>query len=950
MTAIVGRAAQLGEIDEALARTLRGNGRLLLVSGPAGIGKSRIAAAAVAAAEQRGLAVAQGYAVDDPGAPPLWPWLRLMRDWPGATELPTADAGGSDAGDSDAATRFRLFTAVADLIGRQARDAGLLLVLEDMHWADRTSVLLLRHLAAGIAAEKVTLLMTCRDAVPGPLDDVLPDLLRGDDVRPMSLSGLSVEDVAAWLPLLTGASDDALAAALQQRTTGNPLLIRLVAEDLAARGVQGATGMLERLMADRPQLRRLVAARVAPLPPPTREVLEAASILGEQVVAGLVAAVTGTSAADVATALDQARAAGVLRDADEGGGLAFEHALVRDAVYATVPTARRSTLHRRAALALADLPDPDLAGSIAVHWQRADGPGANANCARWAERADQRARLRLAYEDAVRFAELALTSARIDGSDDAEQARLLIQLAEARFLANLIEASVQACIEATDRAAAAGRPDLMARAGLVVHGVGDPFAYRSIAAICERALAAVSPDDHATRARLRAQVAVGLAEASGGPEAGDVAAEALADAERSGDSQAILEAIAARHLAISIPHTVVERLALGRRAVELGSSAQFPISALWGHLWRADASFQLGNLVEAEREIDEIARVASERGSALARWHEYRYRTVRAALIGDFPAARSWNTAARDLAMNVGSVSLLGMYYAFQSQLALVRADPGELDPGFIETVQPVRTMPLVRVVFPVLHALNGRMDEARAEFEEFRHIAESFPLGVRWFGTIVTIGYAAELIEDVAVAEEVYGLIAPIADYYSGDGSGAVFNHGANARLAGGLAYLTGRPDEARTHYRNAIAMNSRIGARPFTALSRLGLARTLLSGTSTRTPAEADLAEASDLLTRSAAEFRRLDMPRALADATVLIDRVAAAQRTASPLSAREAEVASLVAEALSNKQIATRLVISERTVEAHVRNILAKLGFTRRAEITTWALRPPATDRAR
>ena len=214
--------------------------------------------------------------------------------------------------------------------------------------------------------------------------------------------------------------------------------------------------------------------------------------------------------------------------------------------------------------------------------------------------------------------------------------------------------------------------------------------------------------------------------------------------------------------------------------------------------------------------------MASERGSALARWHEYRYRTVRAALIGDFPAARSWNAAARDLAMNVGSVSLLGMYYAFQSQLALVRADPGELDPGFIETVQPVRTMPLVRVVFPV-HALNGRMDEARAEFEEFRHIAESFPLGVRWFGTIVTIGYAAELIEDVAVAEEVYGLIAPIADYYSGDGSGAVFNHGANARLAGGLAYLTGSA-AARHHARSDGCAPGSTRPRPRPARRRTG------------------------------------------------------------------------------------------------------------------------------
>jgi predicted ATPase/DNA-binding CsgD family transcriptional regulator len=852
---IVGRGGELEQLAAALGEARAGRGRLVLITGAPGIGKSRLADATGERARRAGMTVARGYAIDEPGAPPLWPWLRLMRGWDDAARLPVAETW-----EGDAAARFRLFAAITTLVCRRATGDGLLLILEDMHWADRTSVRLLRHLAAAISDEPIAVVVTYRNGVPSPFLDAAPALLSSDLVLPLTLGGLSVPDVAAWLPQLTGSADAQLAGTLWERTGGNPLLVRLVARDLAAHGDS------ERLMAERPELRRLVAARAGELTEQTRTVVDAASVLGERIRSALLAEMTGR--ADLEPALDEAVAAGILRDEVSPGGLRFEHALVRDAVYAELAPSRRAGLHRQAAQLLARVGEPNVAGMVASHWRRVGGRDAAGQCQIWAERADTEARRALAYDDAVRHAELACSCAERAGGGDAERARLLIRLAEAQFLADAVEPSITSCAAAADLAEAAGRADLLAQAGLVVHGVGSS-AYRTIAGICERALARLPLDERATRARLHAQLAVGMAEREGGSRAAGLAAQALAEAERSGDPQAILEALAARHLAISIPQAVAERLELGRRAVALGRTARHPIAALWGHLWRTDAALQLGNLAEANQELAEIDRVATVRRSVLARWHHHRFCAVLAGQSGDFAAAWAGNEAARQLAIQTGDVSMVGLSFAFRLNMAVLLADPGALGPGWEDVVRS-----------------------------------------------------------------------APIAHYYSGDGSGAVFSHGAIARQVGELALTAGRPGDAARHLRNAVTMNARVGARPHTALSRLGLARALVAS-------GGSLAEAADLAAGAASEFRRLDMPARASETVKAVADIAARRRNASPLSAREEEVAGLVAQALSNRQIADRLVLSERTVETHVRSILAKLGFSTRTEIATWVLRTSAAS---
>lgn len=405
-------------------------------------------------------------------------------------------------------------------------------------------------------------------------------------------------------------------------------------------------------------------------------------------------------------------------------------------------------------------------------------------------------------------------------------------------------------------------------------------------------------------------------------------------AERSGDPAAELDAIAARHLAITGVDTVAERLELGRRAIELGTSGERPIGALWGHLWRADSSFQLGNLAEMDREIDAVGHIARTRGSHVARWHELRMRAARSAQDGDFVAARASNGQARELGRRLGDFALFGLTYAFSVQLAVTRGDPGEMPADWAELVSHGPPWPLVQLTYPTVHALQGRHELARAEFERFRDATRTVPKGVRWTGTMIQLWYVAVLLEDAEVAADLYARLGDVGHYYTGDGSGVVFGSGSGSRMLGDLARVSGRPADALAHYRNATAMNLRVNARPHLALSRLGHAQALVAlGVSRDLETDASLADVRDL---AAAEFERLDMPGPLATARAL------KTHDTSPLTPRENEVAALVAQSMTNREIAARLFLSERTIESHIRSILAKLNFTRRTEIVTWVVR--------
>ena len=590
---IVGRSQEQAQLRAALVAASSGAGRLVLVSGEPGIGKTRLISAVTEMAGEYDVPVAAGGAIDDPGMPPLWLWRGAGRSIPalaGVLSGAAGPAGGSPAAAADPEpARFVMFAAACQALASAAAERGLLVVLEDLQWADRTSLLLLRHLAGELAHTRLLVVATFRETAGEPLADLLPALLRTGSTGPVRLTGLSRSDIAQWLRQLeTGGDVDRLADRLRAGTGGNPLFVRMLVERGVSASDNGLSGF--------PGLRHLVLAQLGQLSEPARELLDAASVLGEQIDPPVLTEVTGLAAAQAGTLLDQAAAQGVLASAPEIAGLSFRHAVVRDAVYDELAPSRRMALHEQAARALERSGrGAAVAGQIASHWQRSGGPGWAARCVRWAREAARSAAASLAYDEAARFAALALHAAEADPAQtDGLRAELTLDAARAEFVAGHIEASLAHCQAAARLAEDADRADILAAAALVITGMGDPATTAAIDTLSAKAIRAAPAEDTALRARLRSRQAIAAAETGAGHRARELSAEALALAEHSEDPDALLDSIHARHLSLCAPQFLAERRELATRACQVAHRARQPLAELWGHVWLVDAAFQAG--------------------------------------------------------------------------------------------------------------------------------------------------------------------------------------------------------------------------------------------------------------------------------------------------------------------------------------------------------------------
>lgn len=940
-TPLVGREREVGALRERLAAAVAGSGGVVLLSGPAGIGKTRLAEELSAAAAEDGVPVAWGRCVADEGAPPLWPWLRLLAAAGGEPPavrdaLAEAPQGAVEA----AAARFRLVDAVSRSLVGAAAPAGLVAVLEDLHSADETSLRVLGQLAGEAAAARLLLVVTYRD--PAPVADAftatIADVSRQRGVLALALPPLDVSGVAACLRSVAGGPvPDEVAKAVLDRTGGRPLLVRAAASVLAADPEPDAAAW--RRVAEAADVRYLVGAALGALAPAAREAVTTAALIGDDVDLPLLADLLGEEPAGVAAHLESGTTAGLLKRADAPDGYLFVHALVRDAVAAQVDAGTRMRRHRRIAIRLEAraATDPVAAGEAARHWLAAGtDPETLMHAVTAIRRAASAASRRFAHADATRLLRTALGAADRAGAGPALRAELLLELAEAEFLATDVRASVAHCADAALAAGEAGRDDLVAASALVVHGVQDGEALLTNERLCEAALArpGLGP---ALRARVLAQLASACADRGREDEVDALSAEALELAEREDDDLAVLDALRARHLALEAEGDPAVRLDLGERAVRRATAAGRPMAAVWGHVWQADAAYALGEIAVVDDCVEQIAHIATRTGLLLARWHHLRATACLGAMRGDYEPAIAASLDAARLAELTGDGSAAAMTWSHLQLVALVRGTP-DLLPGYvIHLLTALPRIPIIVGATAVQHVLLGDLAAARAGYEELRSTLPRADVGVRRRAVLYQLTELAELFDDAGTAARTHEALLPFGAQAGGSGTLTVVYMGAVARELGRTAAVAGRLDEAQDWLRRAVTDNTRLGARPFTALSRLDLA-----GVLSRDGGESRRSEALDLVRTAAREFRRLGMPGPLARADRLAADLEAAGRAQDPLSAREREVADLVAQALSNRQIADRLVVSERTVESHVRSILAKLGFTTRTQIATWAHR--------
>jgi DNA-binding SARP family transcriptional activator/predicted ATPase len=424
---LVGRRAELAELERALDRSQGGRGAVVLVAGEPGVGKTRLATELVQRAGVRGVAVAWGRCYEGEGAPAFWPWTQVLRMLigdrdaealrsmvgPAAAELahvvpelreafPDSEGSATEGYDPEKA-RFRLYETVCRLMAALADRGSLLVVLDDLHWADPASLQLLGFVATQLAGCRVMVVGTYRDTEVDsshPLGATLAALARHGATR-VALGGLRRVEVGQFVTAATGvAPDSSLVTRLWDRTDGNPFFVGQLVRLLETRGGDAAMLATELATEVPGGVRDVIRHRVGLLPEDTAQVLKLAAVVGRDFEMDVLARVVGGDEEDVLARVETALRAGlVIEQPETVGRCRFVHALVRETLYDELSALRRARLHRRVGEALEDRGRADPL-ELAHHFWQAQPAGAAGKALEHAMRAADHAIAHLAYEQA----------------------------------------------------------------------------------------------------------------------------------------------------------------------------------------------------------------------------------------------------------------------------------------------------------------------------------------------------------------------------------------------------------------------------------------------------------------------------------------------------------------------------------------------------------------------
>jgi DNA-binding CsgD family transcriptional regulator len=568
---------------------------------------------------------------------------------------------------------------------------------------------------------------------------------------------------------------------------------------------------------------------------------------------------------------------------------------------------------------------PDLAR----HWAAAVPAGHAAEALEWAERAADAALRDLAYEEAARLYRSALAHAA--ASTD-RASRLQLSLARALYLTGDLRGCADASFAAAELARDIGRADFLGEAALVLEAVALPELNARVYDLCVEAIDRLGDDasQDALRARLLAQLSHLSFYRREYDRLDTLSRDALDLARRTGDDTALVTALRARQEAVSGPHGISEVGELAHSMLAAGRRMRSPSVSMWGHVWYLDALWAQGRLADARVELDRLAECVARIGGPIPRWHLARCRAVVAQAQGRLAEAHAFALESYEVMKGVEPETARRGYVVALTMLghhARLRDDEVEL---FLPDEPPAFVLANAMRAVGLIDA--GRVEEARAKFARLGPASGwQVPPFLRVSMLVGALLAKVRLgpRDDVA---HIHGVLSEYRGFNAVGGAGAYVYMGPVELYLGAAAAYLGRPDEAIADLETAIDRSTCSGTIGFTLEAMIELARVLV---------DRDRPRVTELAGRAADDADALGMDVLAGRARDVLGK---ATRTASVLSAREDEVAALVAQGKTNREIAEALFISERTAQNHVQHILTKLGFSRRSEIATWVARRP------
>jgi DNA-binding SARP family transcriptional activator len=814
----VGRVRQLERLRASWAGVqLHGARRLVLVAGEPGVGKTRLALEFAREAGTRDALVLIGRCWEEPFGsydPVLTALLHVeealgtgaLESLAGPTAVDLARILGASADptapEEDPGARHRLFDAIDAAISGLASQRPLLLVLDDLHWADRPTLLLLGFLMRSRRSGRLVLLGTYRDTELGrhtPLAGALADLQRDGIVDRVAVGGLkraeSGQLIETWLGPERGQE---VAGEIHERTAGNAFFLEEVLRGFDEDGRALPEG-----------IRQAVGARLERLSDSANDLLAVAAVVGGECPAEVLAGVSDLAPSAAEDALDEILRARLLSPSvGKSHEFEFPHALVREVIYDELNALRRGRLHRRVADQLIARDEEHNLEEIAQHLFEAAAFDDQERAVDYLTRAGHRSVAMLAYEAAVGYFERAL---QVVGTD----AGLLIAKGDALSRAgdrDLARGSF-------DAAAALARASGDAR-GLAVAALGYAGLSVTIIAIdeqavalLEEALAALGEGDAALRSRLLARLAVELYYAPSRDRSERLSAEAVAVAQAGTDQRSLAAALGARHVALWRPDRLSKRLETAEAMIGAARAAADGQLELQGRNWRAVDLFELGDLGGWREETRRHAELAERLRMPAYIWYGPLWQAVDAALQGRFAEAQALREQARELGTRAGdkNAELFADMLVFIVR-AFIRRSFSELDLDW--AADKIEHSPAgVSWIAGYSWALAelGRDQEAR---DYLGRIAPdrfaALPFDTNWLSALGEVTETVVLVGDTANAAVLYELLIPYTGRPMTAGR-AVVSYGSADRHLGELASMLGRPDDAVRHFDAALALNAK-------------------------------------------------------------------------------------------------------------------------------------------